>query len=90
MANAIEILLNEAMKLERTEYLRAKPCSLVLRCAESTTTRTKLVRETAVHATEKNVQIILYWDLSAESSWKTLAGKRRKNRGNARAIQRKA
>lgn len=25
MANAIEILLNEAMKLERTEYLRAKP-----------------------------------------------------------------
>ena len=25
MADAIEILLNEAMKLERTEYLRAKP-----------------------------------------------------------------
>ena len=25
MANAIEILLNEAMKLERTEYLRAQP-----------------------------------------------------------------
>ena len=25
MANAIEILLNEAMKLERTEYLGARP-----------------------------------------------------------------
>lgn len=48
MANAMQVLLNEAVKLERAEYLNAAPYQNAPRIVAATPTASKTRRSTAV------------------------------------------